>query len=186
MLVVAVVVTARLNWRGGRSAKKSSVSSYVRPEFRAGSRMEQGNPERTEPTVAVAAEHSGTIPRHGSGWRRCCRGQICRISRRALRSTSARFDRRSRGARSQLRPATQDKTVSDNADAACGSRSTPGCTGHVVRTRRRGRGAIRSGCRYRKRIAAVAGNENYRDHHRKLPRRAILGWRASTGTWALC
>ena len=41
---------------------------------------------------------------------------------------------------------------------------------------------LRSGGCCRKHSAAVAGDEDHRDHHRKLPQRAILGWRASTDT----
>ena len=41
-------------------------------------------------------------------------------------ATTTRFDRRCWYACGSLRPAAQDRPVSDNADAACGSRSAPG------------------------------------------------------------
>ena len=40
------------------------------PNFEFNGHMAQGNPQRTESTVALATGHSGTVPRHGSEWRR--------------------------------------------------------------------------------------------------------------------
>ena len=60
--------------RDCRAAEKNRRPSFVWPEFPELDPMDQGDPQGTEPAVALAAGHSRILARHGSGWRRSCRG----------------------------------------------------------------------------------------------------------------
>ena len=68
ILLVSIGGTAAQPKSGGTAAqpKTSPVPLFVWPEFPAGGHMGQGDPQRTGPTVALAAGHSRTFPRHGS------------------------------------------------------------------------------------------------------------------------
>ena len=114
-------------WRACRSSRKKSWSfirmARISGTWGAWSREIRNELNRQSPWPLDIQEYSLVTARNGDA---AAEAKFVEYLDGALRSTTARFDRRFGCARGSFRPATQGRPVSDNADAARGGRSAPG------------------------------------------------------------
>ena len=135
---------------------------------------------RQSPWPLDIQEYSLVTARNGDA---AAEAKFVEYLERALRSTTARFDRRSwrhpRLASSSNTGQTcfrQRRCCSRRSNMRRVDQSMLSEQDAVVGVR------VRSSRSFRKHSAAVAGDEDHRGDNRKLASRAILGWRGATGT----